>query len=954
MKKEILTVLLILSSILIFAQTATLRGKIIDASTGEELVGATVQMAGTSIGASADLDGNYSVTNIEPGTYDVICKYISYESQTISGFKFSGDNIEILNFKLQPASLDLLEVVIQARKVNRTEAALLTIQRKSANMVDGISAQQISKSGDSDAASALKRVTGLSVEGGKYVYVRGLGDRYMMVTLNGAQIPGLDPNKNTVQMDLFPSNVLENMVVSKTFSPELPGSFTGGLVNVVTRDFPEKFTFGFSTSVGYNTNASLNKDFLSYDGGSTDWLGFDDGTRDIPDAAQGNIPKFTGDVSADYSALTDITKSFNKTWVPEKKESYLNQSHSISVGNQISLFGKSFGFVAAISYSREYKYYDNGQIGNYKLIGDNSTQLEVEYDYADKLGTVDVLWAAILSGSYKLSNNHKIGIMYLRNQSGQDDARSIFGLKPEDDQGFWYQSNTLSYLERSFNSVQLNGKHYFENILNLKSDWILSYTKSKQSRPDLRYFANNFTIQEDASDALTDTIFEISPSLYPVPTRFYREMTEDNIDAKINFELPFEFLGQKSKVKFGGSFTKKNRDQNDKRFDFNDGNSSFTTFHGNINDYFGDGNIGQDAITWPSKFGLYASNEEIDDLANSYTADQTVSAAYGMLDLKFFNKLKILAGARIEITDLNVGSLIPDEEKTNLSETDILPAINLNYELGPDMNLRAAYTKTLARPTFRELAPFASFDFLGSEIIVGNPDLKRTLVDNLDLRWEFYPAPGEIISFSTFYKHFTNPIEKTFNVEAANPELTWRNQSQAKVYGFEAEIRKSLGFVPALRNFKLGANFTYVMSEVDVDPQELYSMRLTEPDAPDTRVMAGQSPYIINTMLSFNSDSLGLSANLSYNISGRRLHIVIVGGTPNIFEQPAGQLNFNVNKKLGKNWSLKIAAKNLLNPVFKQTYTRWDEESTWKGEEYIYRSYQKGITYSVGITYLIN
>jgi len=317
-----------------YSQTGIMRGKITDAETGEELIGATVLLEGTMIGASTDLDGNYSMEQAPAGSHNLKCQYISYETQIISDVNISDGKVTVLNIKLKPVSFGLKEFVVSAKAVRNTETALLTMQKKSATLLDGISNQQFAKAGDSDAAAALSRVTGVSVEGGKYVYVRGLGDRYSKTILNGCEIPSLDPERNTVQMDIFPTNAIENIIVYKTFSPNL-NSFTGGLINIITKDFPEQLQVSFSAKFEYNTQASMKNDFLSYEGGKYDWVGFDDGIRKFPVSPE-SIPLYP----SDRDKLDEITMSFNKIMEPQEKKSLLNQSYSFSVGNQVKLFKK--------------------------------------------------------------------------------------------------------------------------------------------------------------------------------------------------------------------------------------------------------------------------------------------------------------------------------------------------------------------------------------------------------------------------------------------------------------------------------------------------------------------------------------------------------------------------------------------------------------------------------------
>ncbi|MCD4696555.1 MAG: carboxypeptidase-like regulatory domain-containing protein, partial [Bacteroidales bacterium] len=375
MKRFFVVLFLSFVTLLTYSQSGTLRGKITDAETGEELIGAAVLIDGTYNGSSADLDGNYSISDITPGKTNITCSYISYETQKITDLEISDGEITLLNIKLKSVSVGLAEIVVAAKAVRNTESALLTMQKKSASVIDGISAQQISRSGDSDAAGAVKRISGVSVVGGKYVYVRGLGDRCSKTTLNGAEIPSLDPEKNTVQMDIFPTNAIENMVVYKSFSPNL-NSFTGGLIDIVTKDFPEKFNLSFSTSFEYNSQSSFNNNFLTYEGGKMDGIGFDDGTRDFPVLPE-EIPLYP----TDRDAIDNITKQFNKNMEPTTGSTFLNQKYSFTVGNQMQLFGKTLGFNFGLSYNNDQSFFNDGKRGLYKLTDKNAKTLNTEQQY---------------------------------------------------------------------------------------------------------------------------------------------------------------------------------------------------------------------------------------------------------------------------------------------------------------------------------------------------------------------------------------------------------------------------------------------------------------------------------------------------------------------------------------------------------------------------------------------
>ncbi len=926
-------------SLPVIAQTGIIRGKITDAHTGETLIGASVLVEGTNTGTTSDLDGNYTLDNLKPGTYTLVFSYVSFATQKVGEVYVKAGGVTLLNVSLQPVRVGLKQVEIKAKAVKRTEAAMLTIQKKSSSVVEGLSAQQIQRAGDSDAAGSLKRVTGISIVDGKYVYVRGLNDRYSKTTLNGADIPGLDPNKYTVQMDIFPSSLIENIMVYKSFSPELPGDFTGGMVNIETRDFPERFILEAGVNLGMNTRANFNTQFISYPGSPTDFLGFDNGFRSIPAAAKGHLPQYP----SEKQRLTEITSSFNKIMAPVKKTAGPNGSLFLALGNQKMIKGHPLGYQFGISYKKENTFYDHGEKNLYHLGGSDDKVLIPDHKYTDTQGNTEYLWGALAGVFYKISSTQKIGLTIFKNQSGISTARSLFGQQLSDDAGGLYlETRVLSWTERSLNNVQLKGEHFFKSLSRLHINWIGSYTYSYQNEPDRRFFTNSYY------PALSGIYrYSIQPSLYNVPARYYRYLHEDNYNFKVNFKLKAGSTEKAPLLKFGGSIVYKYRDFNEQRLDYRFQFSQYV-YNGNVEDFISDQNIGLNFSGYDpqtgSNFGLYIQGNPGDDRRNSYTGEQRVEAGYAMIDALLWDKLRVSTGLRFEHTYIYTASNDTTMPPGCLNNNDLLPALNLTWYLKKNMNLRLNGSRTLARPNFRELAPYASQDFAGGEIYVGNNHLKRTTIDNFDFRWEYYLSRDELFSVSAFYKIFKSPIELVDNPKAQNTELSWENVARATVYGAELDLRKRLDFFRFSKDFKIYLNLTYVVSAVAIDSLELEAIKATDPSAKSDRPMNGQSPYIINAMLSYEPLKSGWEATLAYNVTGPKLLINVKGGTPDIYGQPFHSLNFILKKRINNRFVLSFKAQNLLNASYKEIYK-------FRNREYIYRQYQTGLTFEAGISY---
>jgi len=928
MRKSILLIVLFLISLGLSAQMGRITGSVMDAKTGEPLIGANIMIVGTSTGAVADLDGRFTIQNLKPGNYTLKCSFISYESGIVKDIVVKGDENTNIHIKLSTSQVQLTAATVSARATRNTENAIVSMQMKSATSVNGISAREISMNGDNNAAASLRRVSGVTVQDGKYIYVRGLGDRYSRTDLNGSMVPSMDPSKNNIQLDIFPGNIIENMMVYKTFSPQLPGNFAGGYVNIQTKRFPEEYTLSFGASLGYNMQATFNTNFKSYAGGKTDMLAFDDGTRAIPTAAQGNIPfRYEDDQQLDH-----ITASFNKVMEPSKKTAPLNHGFHFSVGDQKKAFGKKVGYLFSVNYKRDYRYYENGENGHYTLSTTNSPFLQRDLQYKDSRGIDYVLWGMMASSSIELSKNSTITLNLLRNQGGSSVSRYQEGWNNYHE--VYVQTRSLLYSQRSFTSGQLIGTH---KINQLEVKWMGNYSVSRQDQPDLRFFTNIYEISTTGED----TVFVIDPAKQDVPARYWRFMKEQNMEGKLDFTLPIQFAQLDAKFKFGGNYLRKDRDFNERRFDINDNNDSY---NGSVADYLSDGNIGMNTSSYPANYGVFVSDAT--QISNTYMAYQNIFAAYTMLDLKLSQKIRAVFGARMETTDIFLQSANPDAAVGSLQNMDILPAVNLTFKPKKKINIRSAYTRTLARPSFRELAPYASFEFAGDYVLVGNDQLQRTIIDNLDLRFEWAMQAGELISFDIFYKRFINPIERTFNPAASNDELTFHNAESADLYGLEFEIRKNLNFINALKNFKIGLNVAVVNSIVSIQQDELDVIRATDPTAASTRTMYGQAPYIVNSYLNYSNKKLGLESRLVFNTSGPKLAIVISGGTPNVYEQPRNTMDFVLRKSFGQKIHLNFKAKNILNASFKKTYN-------YKGKEYIFSNYQLGQTFSLGFSYKI-
>lgn len=917
--KSILAALLCWISASAIAQNGTIRGTVIDDASGETIVGAYAIIPGTSYGTMTDLDGQFNLS-VPPGTYTLQINYISYASMSIEGVVVRFGEVTLLeNIRMKESSVQLVTVVVTAEAVRTSEVAILSMKKKSAVMMDGISSAQIRKAGDATAVEAAKRVTGVSIEDGKYVYVRGLGDRYSKTTLNQVDIPGLDPDRNSLQMDIFPTNLIDNIVVSKNFMAELPADFTGGLLNVETKDFPEKKIFNVSIGVSFNPQMHFNSDFLTYEGGATDFLGFDDGTRALPGLARSQAmpTPFSG---ASPDEVNRFVRSFNPQLGARRQMSFLDYSAGISFGNQKVLGSDDdpestrprLGYIFSASYRTDYKFYDDVTYGEYQReIDPYITELRYATIQQGQLGERNVLVGLLGGVAYKTQFN-KIRLTAMRLQNGESRAGQF---RIDNDgaavgqSGYIAESDNLEYNQRSLSNLLLHGSHVLRDS-GWEIDWRISPTISTSDDPDIRRTAFTLTA--------VDTSFIAGAG--GNPSRIWRSLSEVNAVAKVDVVRNYRFRGREARFKTGFNQLYKAREYEILFFDIQFfGGQSWPTNDPNLV-------LSPEYIFPNSPNRIYYQSGNPNPNPNAYESNATNTAFYVSNEMNLTSRLRTVLGLRAEYFvqrhtgrdqryasgDFVNGRRL-DNEKV-LEALDLFPSVNFIYSATEEQNVRFSYTRTIARPSFKELSyaqildPITNRIFNGSLFTYSDWDgnLTETRIDNLDLRWELFQERGQIFSVSAFFKRFDNPIELVrIPEQQTSTEFQPRNVGDGMLAGIELEVRKSLGFItPALENLSVNSNITIVHSQIDMTDREFNARKLFEKTGQtvtNTRQMAGQSPVVVNAGLLYTADSLGIEAGLFYNVKGRTLYIVGSGLYSDVFFEPFHSLNLSFSKKLGKN-----------------------------------------------------
>jgi TonB-dependent receptor len=912
-----------------YSQSGTIRGQVIDNASGESLIGATVVIAGTTNGTSTDFDGKFEI-GASPGAYDLKVSFVSFEDIIITGVLVKAGEVTLLEgIRLKESVAQLEAVLVTAHMIRNSEAALLTVKRKSANLLDGISAANFRKIGDSDAADAARRVTGVSVEDGKYVYVRGLGDRYSKTTLNNVDIPGLDPDRNSLQMDIFPTSLIDNMLVMKSSVAEMPADFTGGVVNIETKDFPDEKIVDISFSVGYNPAMHFNNDYLTYDGGGKDLLGHDDGTRALPEEARNStIPSpVSGD--SDDKVYTFLRK-FNPVLGARKRTSFMDYSLGFSFANQIALRGdKKLGFIVTATYKNSTKFYDDVVYGEYQRIIDPSVyELRYATIQNGSIGENNVLLGG-LGGLALKTKRTKLMLTAMHLQNGESKAGQFFidnDGAAVGQSGYFASSDNLEYTQRGLTNLLLNGEHYNEDG-SWKVDWRISPTLSNISDPDIRKTA--FTIDN------VDTAFVAGAGGYP--SRIWRNLDELNLVGKIDATKEYSFLRKPAKLKFGVSHVYKERDYEILSYNLQ--------FFGMQPDFDADpNNVLRDENLYPNGTVYYSSGNNTPN-PNEYNSTVENTGVYISNEFALFSRLKTVLGLRaekyvqrhtgrdVEYASFGTGNNLDDD--IVLDALDLFPSANIIYALNDQQNLRLSYSRTIARPSFKELSFAQILDPITNRIFNGglfrysdwDGKLTETRIDNFDIRWELFMEGGQLISLSGFYKTFDRPIELVrIPEQQTSTEYQPRNVGDGQLFGAEIEVRKSLDFIsPSLDNFTIAGNFTFVQSEIDMTDREYNSRKAYEKEGQSierTRQMAGQAPYIINGGFTYENSDLGFDAGLFYNVKGPTLAIVGAGLFPDVFAQPFHSLNFNLNKSFGQDGKLAMHfnVSNILSDVREEVY----------------------------------
>jgi len=919
--KKILLLLFCFSSIGLMAQFSV-EGKVIDGDFNDVLPFANIQLIqisnGSAVnysGTTSDFDGKFIFEDLPVGQYELEFSFVGYETKRITDIIVGSNNPNsIVEIVLASAASELEEVVVTTSAQNNTVNSVLNIQKKSAVLIDGLSLQSIRKAGDNDIASAIRRVPGISIESGKYVYVRGLGDRYSKTLLNGLEVPGLDPDRNTLQMDIFPTNLIENIQVVKSAAAKLDADFTGGIVDIQLKDFSNNPEYSVSFGVSYNPNMHFNSNYIRDERSETDFLGFDTNYRNLRISRSASIPQPSRS-KPETTVITNYTRLLNKNLEPIQSTSFMNYNFGINTSNKFNLSNdKKIGYIASLNYRSNTSFYDDFLNSTYIFL--KNDQLKLNSLNEGLLGTEE-RFLNFLTGFTYSTTASKFKLNFLLIQNGESNVRQGgFSEFVSDD--FFGEGSFMTYTQRTIITAPFS----YKLLLNEgKSNLELKGNVTKALVEDKDFKVTVFEIFGD------DNSYKLSPNGAGFPQRLWRDLEEDVINVRLDYSTDISLGATALKVDLGAAYLYKNRVF---------GTDFYTLNHVGSNLYLNGqpNNILKEENLWTFTGGtgsyVYGNFQE----ENQFDSTIEKYSYYTSGEINLSEKMKGIFGLRVENYKLfYTGQSIDKTQYDNanfINRTDFFPSANLVYSVTEESKIRLSGYTTTARPSFKESSTAVILDPITLTRFYGNVNLEPSIINNFDLRFENYSDNGEFTAFSGFYKNFKNPIEIVLFDRSTPDIFIARNNPKANVFGIEFEKRKNLIFNDQHRLF-VNTNLSFIESRQVMGPLEKESRLFRLPEGEtfkDYRKLQGQAPYILNAGINYVSLDKNIDMGLFFNRQGKTLQIVGNDDVPDVFTVPFNSLNYTFEKKItnenGIQKTLRFKINNLMNDKRESQYEHFD------------------------------
>lgn len=903
-----------------------IKGVVIDQKSKETLIGAVVTVDGTNVKAITNIDGNFQIDGLDKEKkYTLYINYVGYKTQKIDGVQ-AKDADQVI--ALQPDEQQLKEVTVTAVERRNTDAAMIQVAKNSPVIVSNVSAQEISRTQDTNAGEVIRRVPGVSLIDDKFVMVRGLSQRYNNVWVNGGAVPSSEADSRAFSFDIIPSSQIDNLTIVKSPTAEYPADYSGGFIIVNTKEIPAENSFNIAVGGNWNTSSAFQN--FSYSKGSgTDFLGFDNGLRSLNGGIHAALnPQLNanGIPVGDY-ATSLLGNGLNNDWLVKNRKPLGDLKLAASLNQRWMLGGRTLGMLAALNYTNEYRTYENMEnnlYGIYDAANDKPNYLRHSVD--DQYNN-NVRLGAMLNFTFlSKDGNHKYQLKNIFNQLATSRYTWRDGVSAQSN---LERSAEYYYRSRTTYNGQLTGKHTFTSDA---LDWSIGYAYANRHLPDRRRYL--------IDDALESGVYALSTG--NDISREWTQLDEHILSLGVNDKHHFKFGNFEPDLQVGAYGEYRTREYQTRNFIYNwnvsDNNMPSDFRHSDIPTLLSsEANMGYDK--------LYLLEEK--QMRNNYRGHNTLGAGYLALSLPF-GKLGIHAGVRFEHNDMELISNSRDYEKSESSRhyktDDVFPSLNTTYKINDQHQVRLSYGRSINRPEFREVSSSVYYDFDLASNVQGNTELKNCYVDNLDLRYEWYPSRGELISLAVFYKHFDSPIEWTYTVAGGTDLIySYKNAKSANNYGVELDIRKNLGFI-GLKDFSWSFNGALIKSKVQ------FEKGAKEEDRP----MQGQSPYLINTGIFYKNAPLKMDIALLYNRIGKR--IIGVGRSegstgddsnsrvPHSYEMPRNTIDFSLAKKFGEHLELKLNVRDLLAEkiYYKQFADVTYSDGSKKEVEEIARCYKPG------------
>jgi outer membrane receptor for ferrienterochelin and colicin len=894
--------------------TGRIVGRVIDANTGQGITDAGVQVVGTTLGVQSGVDGRFSLSNVPAGTVTLTVRRLGFTPKTVTGLQLNAGQTLEQNVSLATAAARIAAQVVTASSERGTVNEALDQQRTAVGVVNSVTAEQISRSPDGDAAQAVQRVSGVTVQDNKSIAVRGLGDRYTTVALNGARVPSPEPEKRIVPLDLFPSGLLQSVTTSKTFTPDESGDFAGALVNIQTREYPAERSLVVQFTGGYAAGSSGARLIAPRNVGGEGFAMAN---------SKRNLPALFNQVS---SSLLNVNRQdqnllisqFRDAWTPTTTTAAPNSSASASLGGSDAIFGHRIGYLMSGSYAYSTDLKDK-QVRALADRGDHPGETRTIDQFTGQTAGQSILWGGLGTLSTMIGDGSRLSFNGMYNRTADNEARVERG--HFENEGVDAKITRMQYVERAVNSAQLSGEHEYGSN---KLTWSATRSGVRRDQPDRSEFVQVITHPGGAS---TEQLQWLNTGNQGA-VRTFSTLQESNSEFKGDYQLGFSAFGREHDIKIGGFARQTSRDADTRAFSISAPGAGPNVVLLDPEQIF-DGRFTNPA----DSVLLLAPLSQ----GGSYDASDHLAAGYVMTEIGLSSRARLIGGARLENDRLTLNALSTLGNPIHVTKNwqDILPSLALNYQLTDQQQLRLSGSRTLARPEYRELAPILSREVLNGDDVLGNEDLQRTRITNADVRWEWYPSSGEVLSIGLFTKQFDAPIERVYQATSGARTVFYMNAKSATNYGAEIEARKNLSFLtPAFDRLQAFTNVTVMQSQIHLGEETRSSATNT------TRRMFGQAPYVVNAGLTYLASGNSTSATILFNRVGPRIDAAGDRPLPDVIIGARSALDLSVRLPVAGAFSARIDAKNLLDAPYRTT------QGTVIREEYrIGRTVQAGVTW---------